>query len=239
MQVRARPELRPRLLYYAARNLSGQLRRGDSYLQMRPSSVVVWLAEPLFSELDQFHSIFELRERATHLRYGDDLTLHVLQLSRLRKKTPDGTQPFVDRYAQLAELWGRFLSAKTRLDFVELRAQNPIMAQAVDALEELSTDPDARWLADKRLIDQKFHEMGLAMAREEATKHGFAIGEAKGIAIGEARGEASMLLRLLERKFGKLPNELESRVRAARSHDLERWVERVLDAHSLDDVFGT
>jgi hypothetical protein len=39
---------------------------------------------------------------------------------------------------QLAALWGCFFSAKTRLDFVSLRVQHPIMSQAVDALEGLS-----------------------------------------------------------------------------------------------------
>lgn len=137
-------------------------------------------------------------------------------------------------YARLAALWGRFLSAKTTLDFVELRAQNPIMSQAVDALEELSSDPEARRLATKRMIDAKFHEMGLAIARDEATKQGIAIGEAKGIAIGEA----SMLWRQLERKFGPLGDDVRTRVQEAPAHELERWGERILSATSLAEVFA-
>lgn len=253
MQVRARPELRPRLVYYAARNLSEQLSRGDNYLQLRPSSVIVWLAEPLFDELDQFHATFELRERSTHLRYGEELTLHLLQLSKLTAHAATS-----DRYAQLAAFWGRFLSAKTALDFGELRAQDPIMSRAVDALEELSSDPEARRIATKRLIDEKFYEMGMAMARDEATKRGLAEGRAvgvaegraegrseglaEGLATGEARGiavgEASMLRRQLERKFGPLTDLVQTRLQTASAHDLERWGERILTANSVEEVFA-
>ncbi len=63
----------------------------------------------------------------------------------------------------MTALWGRFFNTKTRLDFVELRGPHPIMAQAVDALEELSSDPEVRRLAEKRRLDLVFHEIGLSI----------------------------------------------------------------------------
>lgn len=230
MQVRVRPELRPRLAFYAARNLSQQLARGGNYEHVRPSIVVVWLAEPLFPALDQFHSVFELRERRTQIRYGEELTLHLLQLSKLPAFQASSA---TSHYEELTTLWGRFLSAKSRLEFQRLKVQDPIMSQAVDALEDLSRDPEALRLAEKRRIDQKFYEMGLAMAREEATREG----RREGIQQGMQQGIASILRRLLEQKFGPMDAQADERLRLASLEELERWSKRVLAAAALGEVF--
>jgi hypothetical protein len=51
-------------------------------------------------------------------------------------------------------------------------------------------------------------------------------------------GEAAILLRLLERKFRPLPESARQRVAAADAETLLAWAERVLDAKSLDEVWG-
>jgi flagellar biosynthesis/type III secretory pathway protein FliH len=131
-------------------------------------------------------------------------------------------------------LWGRFLRAKTRLEFRQLKEQNQVMSQAVDALEQLSRDPEARRAARKRLDDQRFHEMGIAMTRQQARDEG----REEGIALGEAKGVASALRRLLTVKFGSLDDAVEARLRAASLPELERWTERILTADSVADVFA-
>ena len=64
---------------------------------------------------------------------------------------------------------------------------------------------------------------------------------AEGVAEGEARGEilgrASILNRLLERRFGRLPATVRERVRTASVQDLDAWGDAVLDAPTLEAVF--
>jgi hypothetical protein len=55
---------------------------------------------------------------------------------------------------------------------------------------------------------------------------------------GRQEGEATMLLRLLERRFGALSASVTERVRSADTALLEEWGMRILDAERLDDVFG-
>ena len=50
-------------------------------------------------------------------------------------------------------------------------------------------------------------------------------------------GEATMLLRLLERRFGEIPEATAQRVFTASGDRLQRWGDRVLDAESLEDIF--
>ena len=67
-------------------------------------------------------------------------------------------------------------------------------------------------------------------------------GEAKGLAKGEAKGRAEhaagVLVRLLTRRFGAVPDELRARIDTASLEQLDTWTERVLDAATLDDVFS-
>lgn len=66
---------------------------------------------------------------------------------------------------------------------------------------------------------------------------GVAKGFQQGRAEGKAEGKADMLLRLLHRRFGPLTTEVETRVRAADSDQLDEWSERFVDAGTLADVF--
>jgi predicted transposase/invertase (TIGR01784 family) len=61
---------------------------------------------------------------------------------------------------------------------------------------------------------------------------------AEGRQEGRLEGEAAMLLHQLERKFHPLPESARQRVAAADADTLLAWGERLLDANSLDEVWG-
>jgi predicted transposase YdaD len=64
-------------------------------------------------------------------------------------------------------------------------------------------------------------------------------GRAEGRAEGEATGKAKTLLRLLDRRFHNIPEAYRTRVLAANADQLDTWIDAVLDADSMDAVFGT
>lgn len=55
---------------------------------------------------------------------------------------------------------------------------------------------------------------------------------------GHKEGEAHMLTRLLQRRFGTVPDWVSNKVAEADQSLLEEWGFRVLDAKSLDEVFS-
>ena len=55
---------------------------------------------------------------------------------------------------------------------------------------------------------------------------------------GRQEGQAELLIRQLTRRFGQLPNWAETRVNKAKSAQLEKWADAVLDASSLAEVIG-
>ena len=49
------------------------------------------------------------------------------------------------------------------------------------------------------------------------------------IAQGEAKGEANILMRLLSRRFGKLPDHIKDKISNASSDKIELWADRLID----------
>jgi hypothetical protein len=77
---------------------------------------------------------------------------------------------------------------------------------------------------------QTFYEI----AGQEAFDKGFDKGREDGLETGRA-----MLLRLLDRRFGTVPEPIAARLAAATSPEVQRWFDRALDAASLDEVFAS
>jgi predicted transposase/invertase (TIGR01784 family) len=227
MQVRAGPVLRSRLVYYGARDYSDQLVRGDEYDRLTPTTVVVWLVQPLFPTLDRLHSTFELRERHTHMLFSDQLTFHVLQLSAL---SPTGATG----YAGAVERWARFFTARDQAELDRLAAEDPIMHLAKQTLEQLSQDPATRRLARERADALRLYEMDLAASKAE----GKAEGRAEGKAEGRAEGKAELLLELVGLRFGPPSEQVRAQVETASAEQLDQWAERVLTARTIDEILA-
>ncbi len=62
-------------------------------------------------------------------------------------------------------------------------------------------------------------------------------GQKEGQKEGKKEGEALVLQRLLSRRFGPLPPEVLGRIASASEEDINQWVDRILDAACLEDVF--
>lgn len=57
-------------------------------------------------------------------------------------------------------------------------------------------------------------------------------------ALAKQEGELTALTRLLTRRFGPLPSPLLTRIQAGTQTEIETWLDRILDANSLDEIFG-
>lgn len=60
----------------------------------------------------------------------------------------------------------------------------------------------------------------------------------RGIERGIARGQRGIILRMLRKRFGELPEDAVARVNAADPATLEGWADRLLVAKTLADVWG-
>ncbi len=87
---------------------------------------------------------------------------------------------------------------------------------------------------------QEIQEMTRNSAQEWKDMHhqaGLREGLQQGLEQGSTNEARNILRRLLVRRFGAVPQELESQLDAAPLEQLEDWTERLLDARSLAEVF--
>ena len=72
----------------------------------------------------------------------------------------------------------------------------------------------------------------------EGMEKGRLEGREEGLEAGERRALASTLNKLARLRFRDVPREAAARIEAATKPDLERWLERILTAETLDDLFA-
>ena len=59
----------------------------------------------------------------------------------------------------------------------------------------------------------------------------------KGMQQGMQKGEAIALIRLVKNKFGSVPKHAEERIEKADSNTLLEWLDNVMKAETIDEVF--
>jgi len=110
------------------------------------------------------------------------------------------------------------------------RLFHEIMQQAISGL---GTRGEAVVIPDEMLEARNM----LATRVQEWVRQWKAEGTAEGIDIGEVSGRTKMLTRQLCRRFGELPADAVEQINSATAEQLDEWMDRLMDAKSLDDVF--
>jgi predicted transposase YdaD len=123
--------------------------------------------------------------------------------------------------------------------------------QRSDLLKKLAILAGLRPLQLPRLIQQEAKFMSITLELEDnplfqeifqryqqrGEQRGLQLGEQRGLQLGEQRGQRALLQRLLEKRFGTLPDWARQHVEQANSTQLEEWSLRVLEASELKQVF--
>jgi Putative transposase, YhgA-like len=152
-------------------------------------------------------------------------------LSRARKSGDVAAEleaAWQDRMREVAEAPNGVAALATVLRYV-LEASETPPERVRNLVRQLGPKAEEAYMTGAQILRAE----GEAKGRAE----GEAKGRAEGKAEGEAKGKAEVLLKLLELKFGAMNAATLERVRAAKVEELDRWVERVITAASLDDVF--
>jgi predicted transposase/invertase (TIGR01784 family) len=156
---RARPE---RWLFHWARVFTEGIGRGEPHTKLTPVVCVVFLDGRMGP---RFHAIHRVLEVHDHTLFSPSLEIHTVALPRVEEAEGD----------QLLALWARFLRVGSDAELQSLASEDPIMASAKEALERLSSDPEARALYEARLyaevtrmVEREYDQEMARLAKEEA-----------------------------------------------------------------------
>jgi predicted transposase/invertase (TIGR01784 family) len=177
IQVRRQAAIWKRLLFYSAKLMLEQVKKGNDYKQIN-QVITIYIADHiLIKENDVYHNNFQLYDKNTKIDYHDSIAIHTLELPKIHKS--DGT---------LLYNWMQFLRAKDKEDFMIVAQTNPTIAEAWDVIQVLSADERIRALAEAREKAYMDYDTNINEARSEGLQEGIQIGEQKGIQIGEQKG---------------------------------------------------
>ena len=71
---------------------------------------------------------------------------------------------------------------------------------------------------------------------QQGEERGIRVGEERGIRIGEERASRAILMRLLTRKFGQLPGDIQEQIGSLSQDKLEQLADALLEFAALEDV---
>jgi predicted transposase YdaD len=142
--------------------------------------------------------------------------------------------------------YGRRPDLPERLDIILAEAEALERRDLLLILTYLDKGPVAvsletiRQVLHRRMPDSEEQIMGWLTQPyfEQGVEKGIEKGIQQGIQQGRVEGHAKSLVRLLERRFGRLPVHLRERVFAADMQSLDNWFDRAIVAADLKSVFA-
>ncbi len=124
----------------------------------------------------------------------------------------------------------RILDFFSVLDWM-MRLPNELEQRLWQDIEYIEGERKVKYVTS---VERLAIERGLQKGMEQGLEKGLE----QGLEKGRAQGSASVLLRLLNRRFGPLSADLTRRLAQSTPEQLEIWAERVLDARTIDEVFA-
>ena len=157
-----------RSLYYWSETYESQIERGDYYNLLRPVRSIVIAEFPVFPELEQLHTVFEVRSRENPaVLLTDHLQIHYLRLGNLDRQNLSG----LDSLCVGLQRWIQFLRFGSEWEEKKMSAilqDVPEVHAAYDEFKRFTADPvmrekikaRERYWTDKRLDRAEAKEEG-------------------------------------------------------------------------------
>jgi predicted transposase/invertase (TIGR01784 family) len=197
IQVRSDTHFRRRVLYYLAKLLWSQIKKGERYEKIQQVISIVICNHDLNPRSEHYLHDYSLRDSQSGEEFTDLLKLITIELPKLPKE-PNGKAEWP---------WLQAFKCKTMEETMSLAQRFPQLGRVVEALRELTLTDDERWY-----VDMQEKARWAQYAREQDRfNEGKTTGRAEGLAEGETKGLAEG-----EKKYQEQIRQLEEENRRLR-----------------------
>jgi len=245
MQVFPVPGFQKRVVLNACKAYVQQLNRGDGYSSLSDVIAVSICNFSLWPDKVPMLSRWHMREDHSGQRGLSQLSYVFLELPKYpADKKP---QTAVDK-------WAYFFRETGHLHDVPAELSESPYTEALEAVRRIQFT-DTEWLEYERskMAEEDFYgglqlahetglkqgiERGIEQGIERGIEQGIERGIEQGIERGIEQGHRTMLLTLMEQRFGEIPASVRQRVATADTVQLDAWTARILTATSLDELLG-
>jgi len=200
--------------------------------------IVLYNGKKPWAASDTLRPLIGLADGSRLWKWQPDMSYYVIDEGRLAKGDLAKHRGLVALLFRLESARGRKQIAAVMNGLLAWFAANPAYSRLLPLFTELLRSvagpnmlglrfPD-EILEVRSMFAENFNDMVLELKKT---------GRRQGRKEGRQEGKAEMLQRLLERRFGSLPDWVVQRIAPADAVALEEWCLRVLDAKSLEEVF--
>lgn len=238
MQIQKAAAFLKRIQYNAAKTYVHQIARGDEYPRLNQVIAITITDFLLFNGFEHCVSRHESRETITGQVFLQDILYCFIEL-------PKFTKPLAE-VRDVLDQWISFIKYAGDLEAIPETIQVEPIRHAFERARVATLSTDELELYDKAGIALTDTQGALQLAREEGEQAGREKGRQEGRQEGEhigrekgrQEGAGTLLRRYLHRKFGApLDAAVESKLSSASLDEIEKWMDRIGEAQSLDDVF--
>lgn len=141
MQLFNKYDIEKRTMFYWSKRYASQLSQGDKYPELR-KCVTINILNYTFLKNEQYHNVFHLREDRTGISLIDDIEVHFLELPKLDEHSVPSEGGVIN--------WLLFLKGADTSQWEVLKINEPGLEKAMDTLQYLSQDSEARRLYEAR-----------------------------------------------------------------------------------------
>ena len=222
MQIARVTAFSKRIVYNLSKAYSNQLGIGENYLILNPVIAVTITDFILFNNTPDVINQFVFQEKNKKFEYPDpELQLIFVELPKFKKSLSELTS--------LSDKWIYFLKEAASLDNIpnnlgdvsEIELALNIANQAKMTVEELE-------VVERRGIMLQDEKGRITYAAEQ--------GEAKGREKGRLQEAIALVMRLLNKRLGEVPEAISTKVESLPLQELENLTEEILDLNRLEDL---
>jgi len=160
--------------------------------------------------------------------YARDVLMPLQQiLAHLRQFEQEGGRDFVVTLLKYLLIAGETAQAEQVVELIKNQLSQPVGEQIMTIAEQL-----------RQQGVQQGMQQGMQKGMQQGIEEGMQQGIQQGMQQGMQQGEVAVLMRLLQHKFGPLPNHYRQRLINADASALLRWTDQLFEVDSLELLFS-
>ncbi|WP_130471784.1 Rpn family recombination-promoting nuclease/putative transposase [Candidatus Magnetaquicoccus inordinatus] len=234
MQVSRVRAFLKRIQYNAAKSYVHQIANAEEYPKLNQVIAITITDFILFPEFVHCVSAHEMRETLSGESLLREILYYFIELPKF-----DRSWQSLDN---LLDKWIYFIRFASSLEEIPATLAEPVLQHAFAKARLAGMNREELEYYDKAAMAVQDARGALELAVEEAEQRGVERGKQEGREEGREegrqKGTAETLLQLLQLRFGPLPVAIRDKVATAELPALESWIARILQAQSLEELFG-
>ena len=174
IQVSDEEDYDKRALYYWAKLYTDQLKATEGYRNLNKAIGIHILNFTSIPEVNEYHNVFNIREKVTNLEYFKDLELHTIELKKFAGSGSRELDDLVNKVKSSLDMWVAFLTRHDLLeqDRLPKSLDNPSLKKALDVLQVMNFKQEERDAYEDRLKWFMIEDSALSKRWKECKEEG-------------------------------------------------------------------